>query len=88
MIEKTILRPSLAHTFSHSLGHSRPNKGIDFKSALTSTPDISLHRTKRREGSILLQKSFSIVDQKIFGPQARFSCKDMGGHVISRLTHQ
>jgi hypothetical protein len=32
------------------MGHSRPNEAIDFESALTSTPDISLHRTKRREG--------------------------------------
>jgi hypothetical protein len=34
------------------LGHSRPNEAIDFESALTSTPDISLHRTKGREGPI------------------------------------
>ena len=27
-------------------GHSQPNEAIDFKSALTSTPDMSLHRTK------------------------------------------
>ena len=31
-------------------GHSRPNEAIDFESALTSTPDISLQRTKCREG--------------------------------------
>jgi hypothetical protein len=30
--------------------HERPNETIDFESALTSTPDITLHRTKRREG--------------------------------------
>jgi hypothetical protein len=29
-------------------GHQRPNETIDFESALTSTPDISLHRTIRR----------------------------------------
>ena len=27
-------------------GHSRPNEAIDFESALTSTPDITLHRTE------------------------------------------
>jgi hypothetical protein len=32
------------------LGQQRPNKAIDFESAMTSTPDISLHRTKCREG--------------------------------------
>jgi putative ABC transport system substrate-binding protein len=37
---------------------------------------------------ILLQKSFCIVDHKISEPWARFSCKDVGGHMISRLTHQ
>jgi len=26
------------------MGHSRPNEALDFESALTSTPDISLHR--------------------------------------------
>jgi hypothetical protein len=36
----------------------------------------------------MLQKCIRIVDQKISGPQARFSCKDVGGHMISRLTHQ
>jgi len=28
------------------LGQQRPNEAIDFESALTSTPDITLHRTK------------------------------------------
>jgi hypothetical protein len=37
---------------------------------------------------IVLQKSFSILDHKISEPWARFSCKDMGGHMISRLIHQ
>jgi hypothetical protein len=32
------------------LGHERPNEAIDFESALTSTPEISLHRTNRRGG--------------------------------------
>jgi hypothetical protein len=39
-------------------------------------------------GPIVLQKSFCIADHKISEPWARFSCKDVGGHVISRLTHQ
>src|SRR5271167_3477789 len=30
------------------LGLSQPNEAIDFESALTSTPDISLHRTTAR----------------------------------------
>jgi hypothetical protein len=38
-------------------------------------------------GGIVLQKSFCIVDHKISEPWARFSCKDVGGHMISRLTH-
>jgi hypothetical protein len=29
-------------------GQSQPNEGVDFESAFTSTPDISLHRDKRR----------------------------------------
>jgi hypothetical protein len=37
---------------------------------------------------IVLQKSFCVVDRKISEPWARFSCKDVGGHMISRLTHQ
>jgi len=35
-----------------------------FASALTSTPDISLHRGKCREGPILLQKSFEFFDEQ------------------------
>jgi hypothetical protein len=38
-------------------GQTLPNEAIDIESALTSTPDVSLHRTKRREGPIVLQKS-------------------------------
>ena len=34
-------------------GHSRPNELIDFEFALTSTPDISLRRTKCRKGQSL-----------------------------------
>jgi hypothetical protein len=33
---------------------------------------------------ILLQKSFCLPDHKISEPWARFSCKDVGGHMISR----
>jgi hypothetical protein len=33
------------------LGHLRPNEAIDFESALASTPDITLQRTKCRGGS-------------------------------------
>ncbi len=33
-----------------AVGRSIPNEVIDFESALTSTPDISLHRTNRRCG--------------------------------------
>jgi hypothetical protein len=29
---------------------ARPNEAVDFESALTSTPDMSLHRHKRRKG--------------------------------------
>jgi fumarylacetoacetate (FAA) hydrolase family protein len=32
--------------------HARPNETVDFESALTSTADISLHRTKCRDGPI------------------------------------
>ena len=39
-------------------------------------------------GGILLQKSFCVLDHKISEPWARFSCKDVRGHMISRLTHQ
>jgi hypothetical protein len=34
-------------------GQQRPNEAIDFESALTSTPDITLHRT-----SSLMKNSF------------------------------
>jgi hypothetical protein len=37
---------------------------VDFASALTSTPDISLHRGKCREGPILLQKLFEFFDEQ------------------------
>ncbi len=30
----------------NALGHSQPNEAIDFESALTSTSDKALHRTK------------------------------------------
>ena len=42
-------------------GHSRPNEAIDFEFALTSTPDISLQRTKCREGPRTDVGSFSII---------------------------
>ncbi len=37
--------------FCNSIGHQRPNEAIDFESALTSTPGITLHRTERRDGT-------------------------------------
>ena len=34
------------------VGKSRPNEAIDFESALASTPDILLSRSKRRSGQM------------------------------------
>jgi hypothetical protein len=34
------------------MGQMRPNEAFDFESALTSTPDVSLHRANRRDGPI------------------------------------
>jgi hypothetical protein len=56
-------------------------------SALPPKADIAKHDWDVRFVPIVLQKSFCIVDHKISEPWARFSCKDVGGHMISRLTH-
>jgi len=39
---------------------------------------------KRRDGPIVLQKSFCTDDQKFCGLQARFSCKDVRAPIASR----
>ena len=38
--------PSRYSGFFDKIGQQRPNEAIDFESALTSTPGITLHRTK------------------------------------------
>jgi len=48
---QSLSRSCDAHSTS-GVGHERPNEAIDFESALTSTPDISLHRTIRRSGAM------------------------------------
>jgi hypothetical protein len=53
-------------------------------SALPPKADIAERDRDVRFVPILLQKSFCIVDHKISEPWARFSCKDVRGHMISR----
>jgi hypothetical protein len=70
-----------------ALGRKRTWDCRSLMSALPPKADIAQHDRHVRFVPIVLQKSFCIVDHKISEPWARFSCKDVGGHMISRLTH-
>jgi hypothetical protein len=41
------------------MGQSRPFRNVREESGLPPTPDMSLHRSERRSGPILLQKDFA-----------------------------
>jgi hypothetical protein len=48
---------------------SRPNGAINFESALTSTPDISLHRDNCRDGPGATV--YTAEEQRIFSPSVK-----------------
>jgi hypothetical protein len=53
-------------------------------SAIWGKADIRKCGGDVRLWPIVLQKSFCLFDQKVSEPWARFSCKDVRGHMISR----
>jgi hypothetical protein len=67
-----------------ALGQKQTFSRVRLMSALPPKADIAGRQLDVRFVPIVLQKSFCVLDHKISEPWARFSCKGLGGHMISR----